>query len=110
MVRVERLVIVLLGIVLLRAWWKLYKGKVKRWLKRTKDHLPRHWRPKSPDDCPLCQIEAQAAAPIDQSEPPVPYPVHRAHAVAKSNLTPRDLPARTKPVCTSVRWMPAAML
>jgi hypothetical protein len=41
MVRIERLIIVLLGIALLRAWWKLYKGKVKRWLKRVKDHLPR---------------------------------------------------------------------
>ena len=47
MVRIERLIIVLLGLALLRAWWKLYKGKVKRWLKRTKDHMPRHWPPKS---------------------------------------------------------------
>ncbi len=40
MVRIERLLIVLLGIALLRAWWKLYKGKVKRWLECTKDHMP----------------------------------------------------------------------
>ncbi len=40
MVRIERLVILLLGIALLRAWWKLYRGKVKRWWQRVKDHLP----------------------------------------------------------------------
>jgi transposase-like protein len=55
MVRIERLIIMLLGVALLQAWWKLYRGKVKRWWKRTKDRMPRHWQPKSPADCPRCQ-------------------------------------------------------
>jgi hypothetical protein len=55
MVRIERLIIVLLGGALLQARWKLYRGKVKRWWKRTKDRMPRHWQPKSPTDCPRCQ-------------------------------------------------------
>jgi hypothetical protein len=55
MVRIERLIIVLLGGALLQAWWKLYRGKVKWWWKRTKDRMPRHWQPKSPTDCPRCQ-------------------------------------------------------
>jgi hypothetical protein len=41
MVLLEQLIIVLLGMVLPRVWWKLYRGKVKRWWKRNKDHLPR---------------------------------------------------------------------
>ena len=73
MVRIERLVIMLLGIALLRAWWKLYRGKVKRWWKRIKDHLPRHWQPKSPEDCPLCRIETQTMKQVDQLERPVAY-------------------------------------
>ena len=86
MVRIERLIIVLLGIALLRAWWKLYKGKVKRWLKRVKDHLPRHWRPKSPDACPLCQVEAQTESLVETPEASVPYPVRKSPRGRKKRL------------------------
>jgi len=86
MVRIERLIIVVLGIALLRAWWKLYKGKVKRWLKRAKDHLPRHWRPKSPDDCPLCQTEAQTEPSVEAPEPPDPYPTRKSPRGRKKQL------------------------
>ncbi len=44
MVRIERPILVRLGIAPLRAWRKLYKGIVKRWLKGTTDHLPHRWR------------------------------------------------------------------
>ena len=86
MVRIERLIILLLGLALLHAWWKLYRGKVKRWWKRTKDHLPRHWRPKSPDDCPHCLAEKQDVEPSEMPELPVPYPEQKSSRGRKKQL------------------------
>ena len=34
--------------------WQRHRGKIKRWLKYTKDRLPRRWLPKSPHDCLSC--------------------------------------------------------
>ena len=109
MVRIERLVIVLMGIALLRAWWKLYKGKVKRWLTRAKDHLPRHWRPKSPDDCPLCLAEAQTESPVETPASPVAYPARKSPRGRKKQLDTNGFACPKKPVCTLVKRMPAAM-
>ncbi len=57
--RIERLIIVVLGGLLLWALWKLYKGKVREMWQQVKDHMPRQWRPKSPEDCPWCQDELE---------------------------------------------------
>ena len=86
MVRIERLIIVLLGIALLRVWWEIYRGKMKQWPKRAKDHLPGHWSPKSPDDCPLCQVEAQTESPVETPETSVPYPVRKSSCGRKKQL------------------------
>ncbi len=91
MVRIERLIILLLGIALLRAWWKLHKGKVKRWWKRTRDHLPRHWRPKSPDDCSLCQEEAHIEPPVEPLAQPEPYSIHKSLRGRKKQLDTNGL-------------------
>ena len=56
--RVERLVIAILGSALGWALWKLYRGKLREMWHRVKDQLPLQWRPKSPKDCPLCQADA----------------------------------------------------
>ena len=45
MVRIERVVIRMLGMALVQAWWKLPRSKVKRWWKGVKDRLPRNWQP-----------------------------------------------------------------
>jgi transposase-like protein len=60
--RIERLVIMVLGGLLIWALWKLYKGKVRKMWQRVKDHMPRQWRPKSPADCPWCQEEIEILA------------------------------------------------
>ena len=86
MVRIERLIIVLLRIALLRAWWKLYRGRVKRWLKQAKDYLPGHWRAKSPEDCPLCQIETLTARSVGPCELPVFYTVRKSPRGRKKQL------------------------
>jgi hypothetical protein len=39
---------------LMRLWWQLNKGRVKRWRQRAKDHRPRQRHPKSPKDCVHC--------------------------------------------------------
>jgi len=69
--RLERLLIVLLSGGLAWALWKLYRGKVRRWWRRVKDHMPRQWRPKSPEDCPLCQaeVEVRVVVPATEVEP-----------------------------------------
>lgn len=89
MVRIERLVILLLGMTLLRAWWKLYRGKVKCWWKRIKDHLPRHWQPKSPADCPLCRGETETPK-VEPLEKPLAYSEHKSTEAAKNNWIPRE--------------------
>jgi hypothetical protein len=99
MVRIERLIIVLLGVALVRAWWKLYKGKVKRWLKRTKDRLPRHWRPKSPDDCPLCQADTPVSESVDPPDPPIPYPEQKSPRRRKKQLDTNGL------ACPNEAWV-----
>ncbi len=66
--RLERLIIVVLSCALGWALWKLHRGKVRRWWQRVKDQLPRQWRPKSPEDCALCQAEIEVqviSAPTD---------------------------------------------
>ena len=70
--RIERLIMMVLGIALLRAWWQLYRRRIKGWWKRTKDHLPRHWQPKSPADCPRCQSEGEVETEVLPAES-VPY-------------------------------------
>jgi len=72
-VRIERVIIVMLGLALAQTWWKLQRSKVKRWWKGIKDRLPRHWRPKSPVDCPKCQMEAWNAEQADPRERLAPY-------------------------------------
>jgi hypothetical protein len=52
--RVERLLIMLLGGALVWALWKLYRGKLRKMWQRVKDHHPRQRHPKSPKDCPHC--------------------------------------------------------
>jgi hypothetical protein len=65
-VRIERWIILILGIALVRAWWKPYRRQIERWWQRTKDHLPRQWHPKNPKDCPVCQAEQVAAVRITE--------------------------------------------
>ena len=66
--RIERLIILVLGGILLWALWKLYKGKVRKLWQRVKDHMPRQWRPKSPADCPWCQDELEILTVPSQPE------------------------------------------
>jgi hypothetical protein len=46
----ERLIIMVLGGILVWAFGKLYKGKLRRMWQQVKDHMPRQWLPKSPED------------------------------------------------------------
>jgi transposase-like protein len=66
--RVERLMIMLLGGALVWTLWKLYRGKLRKMWRRVKDQLPRQWRPKCPEDCPLCQVEIEVIAVPSQPE------------------------------------------
>jgi hypothetical protein len=84
-VRNERLIIMVLGIVLLRAWWQLHRRRIKRWWKRTKDGLPRHWQPKSPADCPRCQDEGEIEAVVLRAETR-PYAERKSRRGRKKQL------------------------
>ena len=52
---IEHLLIALLTLQIVRLWWRLNRGRVKRWMKRAKAYRPRKRHPKSPKDCPHCQ-------------------------------------------------------
>ena len=47
------------------------------WWQRVKDQLPRHWQPKSPEDCPLCQAEIEVQA-ISTPTDVVPYTTRKS--------------------------------
>jgi transposase-like protein/IS1 family transposase len=53
--KLETLVILVLGGVLLRVWWQSNRRRLSRFLHRWKTHLPRRWHPKTPEACPHCQ-------------------------------------------------------
>ncbi len=84
--RIERLILIVVGIALLRAGWKLYRGRGKHWWKRTKDQVPRHWRAKSPDDCPRCQVEPVPAVVVVPTQKPPPYPERKSRRGRKPQL------------------------
>lgn len=77
--RIERWIILLLGMALVQAWWKPVRRRMRRWWQRTKEQLPRHWHPKSPKDCPLCQAEA-----VRITEPVVDLPAVEPYQETKS--------------------------
>jgi hypothetical protein len=59
--RLERLIIVLLSCAVGWALWKLDRGQVRRWWGSVKDHMPRQWRRKSPEDCPSVRRRSKCA-------------------------------------------------
>ena len=52
----------------------LLRREVRRWWRRIqqewKDHKPRRWKPKSPEDCMLCCTGIQLKPIVQQSVPP----------------------------------------
>ena len=85
--RIERWIILILGIALLRAWWKPYRRRIQRWWKRTKDQLPRQWHPKSPEDCPLCQAEvAGITEPVFDIQAVEPYQESKSRRGRKKTI------------------------
>lgn len=75
MVRIDRVIILVLGMALVQAWWK-----------RVKDRLPRHWRPKTPTDCPSCRLEAQSEMQVEPREHPAPYGASKSARGRKKQL------------------------
>jgi transposase-like protein len=57
-VRLETLIILVLGGVLLRVWWQGNRRRLVRLLHQCKARLPRRWHPKTPEACPHCQASA----------------------------------------------------
>jgi hypothetical protein len=53
---------------LVRLWWHIHRRRIKSWWQRTKDRLPRHWKPKSPDDCPHCRAGIHLHRPAKSAD------------------------------------------
>ncbi len=70
--KLETLLIGLLGSVLLAMYWKRYRRRIKGWLSRFKERLPRRWHPKTPEACPHCRGGASVAVQKIKREV-VPY-------------------------------------
>ena len=64
--QIEHIVIGWLSILVVRLVWQRHRTKIKRWLKRTQDGLPRRWRAKSPHDCPGCRSGVRFESPVIQ--------------------------------------------
>ena len=50
----DRLLLILFAVLLLRLGWQLYALRLRRRWKNAKARLPRRWKPRSPKDCPHC--------------------------------------------------------
>jgi IS1 family transposase/transposase-like protein len=71
-VKLEMGLIVLLGGLLLAVGWRDYRRRIRRWLRRFKEQLPRRWHPKTPEACPHCR--GGASVTIQKIKPAVvPY-------------------------------------
>jgi transposase InsO family protein len=56
--KVETVLVVLLGGLLLATGWQDNGRRIRCWLRRFKEQLPRHWHPKTPEACPHCRAGA----------------------------------------------------
>ena len=52
---VDRFLLLCLTLVLLCLLYKQHRSRLRRLWQRSKDRLPRNWKPKSPRDCAGCQ-------------------------------------------------------
>jgi hypothetical protein len=52
----DRLALCLLVLYLLYLLYQQHRPRLRRLWQRSKDRLPRTWKPKSPRDCACCQI------------------------------------------------------
>ena len=84
--RIERLIILVLGGLLFWALWPLYKGKMRKMWQRVKDRMPRQWRPKSPEDCPWCQDELEILT-IPNPPDVTPYGQQKSPRGRKKTIT-----------------------
>jgi hypothetical protein len=93
--RAERLIIMLLGGTLVWTLWKLYKGRLRKMWQRVEESMPRQWRPKSPEERPLCQVEVKVVAVRNQPEVP-PYSAGKAPCGRKKTITTQGFGVPTK--------------
>lgn len=93
----DLVIIVVLLAWLAKLWWHIHRRQVKSWWKRTKDRLPRHWKPKSPDDCPHCQAGIHLHRP-SRAETIVPWSNRKSRRGAKKRITTDGL-ACLNPAC-----------
>jgi IS1 family transposase/transposase-like protein len=94
---IEKLLIVGLVILVIRYWWQVNRGWLRRWWKQTKDRLPRHWHPKSPHDCPHCQAGVKLeVARVNQQV--LPWREQRSRRGAKKRITTQGY-ACLNPAC-----------
>jgi transposase-like protein len=84
--RIERLILLVLGGLLIWALWKVYKGKVRKMWRRVKDHMPRQWRPKSPTECAWCQDELEILT-IPKQPDVTPYCQQKSPRGGKKTVT-----------------------
>ena len=50
----DRFLLILFAVLLLRLGWQLYSPRLRRRWKQAKARLPRRWKPRSPKGCPYC--------------------------------------------------------
>jgi hypothetical protein len=69
---VERLLLCLLILYLLHLLYQQHRTQIRRLLQRSKDRLPRTWKPKSPRDCACCQTGV-SLVPLPDPNAVVPW-------------------------------------
>ena len=82
---VERLLICLLVLYLLHLLYQRHQSRLRRWWQRSKDHLPRRWKPKSPRDCVCCQ-SGISLVPLPDPNAVVPWSERKSKRGRKKSI------------------------
>ena len=87
---IDRLLLLCLTLLLLNILFQHHRSRLKWLWQRTKDHLPRKWKPKSPRDCAGCLTRVTLVALPDPTSV-VPWSECKSSAVEKSVSIPTAL-------------------
>jgi hypothetical protein len=96
----DRLALCLLIVYLLYLLYQKHRTRLRRLLQRSKDRLPRTWKPKSPRDCACCQ-PGIALAPLPDPNSVVPWSQRKSTRGRKKTVDTRGF-ACPQPGCDYV--------
>ena len=94
----DRLALCLLTLYLLYLLYQQHRTRLRRLWQRSKDRLPRTWKPKSPRDCACCQTGI-ALTPLPDPNSVIPWSSQRKSSRGRKETVDTDGFACPQPDC-----------